>query len=43
MKKRVFTIALAAALVGTMMAQEVEHRKEVTSIIGKENKNSYNC
>ena len=29
MKKRVFTIALAAALVGTMMAQEVEHRKEV--------------
>jgi len=29
MKKRVFTIALAAALVGTMTAQEVEHRKEV--------------
>ena len=29
MKKRVFTIALAAALVGTVMAQEVEHRKEV--------------
>ena len=29
MKKRVLSIALASALVGTMMAQEVEHRKEV--------------
>ena len=29
MKKRVFTIALAATLVGTVTAQEVEHRKEV--------------
>ena len=29
MKKRVLSIVLASALVGTMMAQEVEHRKEV--------------
>ena len=29
MKKRVLSIALASALVSTMMAQEVEHRKEV--------------
>jgi len=29
MKKRVLSIALASALVGTMMAQEMEHRKEV--------------
>jgi len=29
MKKRVLSIVLVSALVGTMMAQEVEHRKEV--------------
>ena len=29
MKKRVLSIVLASALVSTMMAQEVEHRKEV--------------
>jgi len=29
MKKRVFSIVLASACFGTMMAQEVEHRKEV--------------
>ena len=29
MKKKVLSIVLASALVGTMMAQEVEHRKEV--------------